>query len=209
MKDEALQEKYLSGEDIYPGKIIRVQKWTVALPNGQTAMREIVLHNGAAAIVPVDDQGRVTLVRQYRTPLDQCTWEIPAGKLDSPSEDPFHAAQRELEEETGLQAETWKHLTTVYTTPGFCNEKIAIYLATGLSQHPAHPDADEFLGLNKLPLEDAVALCMEGKIQDGKTLIGLLMAHMALSAGDMPGLRAAAPIQRFTAPASSREGSSD
>jgi len=205
MNDEALRETFLSSQEIYPGKIIRVEKWQVRLPNGETALREIVRHNGAAAIVPVDELGRVTLVRQHRAAIDQCTWEIPAGKLDSPSEDPFDAARRELEEETGLQAAHWQKLTAIYTTPGFCNEKIAIYLATGLSQHPSHPDADEFLGLRKMPLQEAVAQCMAGEFQDGKTVIGLLMAQQALAAADTPFLGASAQIQRFTHPASSRE----
>lgn len=205
--DSQLRETFLSSEEIYPGKIIRVEKWQVELPNGDTAMREIVKHNGASAIVPVDDAGMVTLVRQHRAAIGQCTWEIPAGKLDSPLEDPFSAAKRELEEETGLQAEHWQKLTSVYTTPGFCNEKIAIYLATGLSQHPAHPDTDEFLRLKKIPLDDAIAQCMSGEIRDGKTLVGLLMAKQILSLRDMPlmgvGVGAAAP--RFSAPRVSRE----
>ena len=205
MKDEELREKFLSSEDIYPGRIIHVQRWQVELPNGQTAMREVVRHNGASAIVPVDDLGRVTLVRQHRVAIDECTWEIPAGKLDGPGEDPFDAAKRELEEETGLQAAHWQKLTCLYTTPGFCNEKISIYLATGLSQHPAHPDADEFLRLKKIPLEDAVAQCMAGEIRDGKTLVGLLMAQRALQAQDFPMASLSAPIQRFTGCASSRE----
>lgn len=206
MRDEEMRETFLSSEEIYPGKIIRVEKWQVSLPNGQTAMREIVRHNGASAIVPVDDAGRVTLVRQYRTPLDQCTWEIPAGKLDTPAEDPFDAAKRELEEETGLQAEHWQLLTAMYTTPGFCNERIFIYLATGLSQHPSHPDDDEFLGLNRLPLSEAVAMCMDGRIQDGKTLVGLLMAQRAVCAQDAPFFGASVTtIQRHTAVSSSRE----
>lgn len=205
MMDEELREKFLSSEDIYNGKIIRVQKWQVTLPNGETALREVVRHNGASAIVPVDDRGMVTLVRQHRVAIDRCTWEIPAGKLDTPSEDPFSAAKRELEEETGLQAEHWQKLTCMFTTPGFCNEQISIYLATGLSQHPSHPDADEFLGLTKMPLEEAVALCMAGEIRDSKTLVGLLMAQRALQAQDFPALEAAASIQRFTGAASSRE----
>ena len=203
MTDESLKETFLSSELIYPGKIIRVEKWQVKLPNGRTAEREIVRHNGAAAIVPVDEEGRVTLVRQHRVAVDKFTWEIPAGKLDSPQEDPFLAAQRELEEETGLQAAHWRLLTRIDTTPGFCNERIAIYLATGLSQHPAHPDADEFLGRTRMPLSQAVSLCMSGEFQDGKTVVGLLMAWQALRAADAPSLDVQATIQRKTARPSS------
>lgn len=205
MMDDALREKFLSSEEIYPGKIIHVQRWQVELPNGKTAPREIVRHNGAAAVVAVDGAGQVTLVRQYRTPIGQCTWEIPAGKLDTPQEDPFSAAQRELEEETGLQARHWQKLTAMYTTPGFCNEQISIYLATGLSQHPAHPDPDEFLQLTRLPLEEAVALCASGEIRDSKTIVGLMLAQRFLQAQDTPSLGAAATIQRFCGAASSRE----
>ena len=199
MMDESLKETFLSSQEIYPGKIIRVEKWQVRLPSGKTAEREIVRHNGAAAVVPVDEDGCVTLVRQHRVAVDKFTWEIPAGKLDSPQEDPFHAAQRELEEETGLQAASWRLLTRIDTTPGFCNERIAIYLATGLSQHPAHPDADEFLGLTKMPLRQAVAHCMNGDFQDGKTVVGLLMAERALRAADQPSSPVCSAIQRMTA----------
>ena len=203
--DSQLRETFLSGEEIYPGKIIRVEKWQVALPNGDTAMREIVKHNGASAIVPVDGAGMVTMVRQHRVAIDKCTWEIPAGKLDSPTEDPFDAAKRELEEETGLQAEHWQKLTSMYTTPGFTNERITIYLATGLSQHPSHPDADEFLRIKKIPLDDAITQCMSGEIQDGKTLVGLLMAKQVLSLRDMPLMGAGASVPRYSAVCAPRE----
>lgn len=203
MTDDSLRETFLSSQEIYPGKIIRVEKWQVRLPNGETALREIVRHNGAAAIVPVDAAGNVTLVRQHRIAVDRFTWEIPAGKLDSPGEDPFHAAQRELEEETGLQAASWRLLSTIDTTPGFCNEKIAIYLATDLSQHPSHPDTDEFLGVARMPLSEAVARCMAGEFHDSKTVIGLLMAHRVLGAADVPFASARTTIQRGTAAPSS------
>lgn len=205
--DDDLRETFLSSEEIYPGKIIRVEKWQVSLPNGATAPREIVRHNGAAAIVPVDQDGCVTLVRQHRIAVGRFTWEIPAGKLDSPTEDPFHAARRELEEETGLQAENWQLLNQIDTTPGFCTERIAIYLATGLSQHPSHPDADEFLRLTKMPLDEAVRLCMAGEFHDSKTIIGLMMAQKALAARDQRALgAAAASIQRITSQPSSQSG---
>ena len=204
--DDDLRERFLSSEEIYAGKIIRVEKWQVSLPNGAAALREIVRHNGAAAIVPVDAEGNVTLVRQHRVAIDRFTWEIPAGKLDSPGEDPFRAAQRELEEETGLQAENWQLLNRIDTTPGFCTERIAVYLATGLSQHPAHPDADEFLRLTRMPLSEAVGLCMAGQIHDAKTVIGLLMAQRAMEARDRGALGAAATIQRMSVQPSSHSG---
>lgn len=206
MREDELRERFLSKEEVYNGHIIRVEKWQVALPNGGTAPREVVKHNGAAAIVPLDAEGYVTLVRQHRVAIDRLTWEIPAGKLDGPDEDPFCAAKRELEEETGLQAEHWQLLTDVFTTPGFCNEKIAIYLATGLSQHPSHPDADEFLGVTRIPLEEALALCMAGEIHDSKTLIGLLMADRALHSRDLPTAHVISSIQRGSNVSSSRCG---
>ena len=105
------------------------------------------------------------------------TLEIPAGKLDSVSEDPLDCATRELREETGLSAERMTRLTTLLTTPGFCTEKIAVYLAQGLSQGDTHPDEDEFLGLVRLPLEEAFEMVMRGEICDGKTICGLMMAR--------------------------------
>lgn len=203
MIDDALKETFLSSQEIYNGAIIKVEKWQVSLPDGRTAVREIVKHNGAAAIVPVDAQGYVTMVRQHRVAMDKFTWEIPAGKLDSPTEDPFSAAKRELEEETGLQAEHWQLLNRIDTTPGFCTERIALYLATGLSQHPSHPDTDEFLQLTKIPLDEAVNLCMAGEINDSKTLIGLLMAQRVLQRQAASSIGAAASIQRMSSAASS------
>lgn len=196
MGDEQLKEVFLSSEDIYTGAIIKVEKWTVALPNGRHAPREIVRHNGAAAVVAVDERGYVTLVRQHRVAIGELTWEIPAGKLDYAGEDPFACARRELEEETGLRAAHWKKLNHVVTTPGFCTERIGIYLATGLTQSEAHPDRDEFLNVTAMPLKEAVAHVMAGEITDLKTCVGLLMAEKALGepdryAGDAAGARPA------------------
>lgn len=183
---DSLREIYQDGETIYDGKIIRVEKWRVSLPDGREAAREVVIHKGAAAIVPVDAQGMVTLVRQHRVALDTFTWEIPAGKLDSVSEDPLDCAKRELEEETGLRAANWRRLSHVITTPGFCTEQISIYLATELSQHEAHADQDEFLRLQKMPLDEAVNRVMAGEFRDAKTCLGLLMAARVLA--DQPRL---------------------
>lgn len=180
--DQELRETYLEGETLYEGAILTLQKWKVSLPDGREANREIVLHKGAAAIVPVDAHGEVTLVRQHRVALDQFLWEIPAGKLDFTGEDPLSCARRELEEETGLRAKNWQLLNKVITTPGFCTEQISIYLATGLSQHEVHRDQDEFLQLCKMPLHEAVAKVMSGELTDAKTCLGLLLAQQSLAA---------------------------
>ena len=205
MYDDALREKFLSGEEKFHGAIINVEHWQVELPNGRHALREVVRHNGAAAIVPVDDEGYVTLVRQHRVVAGRFTWEIPAGKLDSPDEDPFHCAKRELEEETGLNAENWRLLSRIDTTPGFCTEKIALYLATGLSQHNTHPDADEFLHITKIPLAEAVALCLKGELRDSKTVIGILMAGQILGVAAAPYVQDVSSIQRLSAACLSRQ----
>lgn len=176
-----LREIPVSREPIYEGRILHVERWQVTCPNGNLATREIVVHKGAAAVVPVFEDGTTLLVRQHRVAVDRVTLEIPAGKLDSADEDPRDCAVRELREETGLTAETMTPLTSLLTTPGFCTEKIGIYLARGLSQGDTHPDEDEFLGLVRLPLEEAVAMVMRGEIRDSKTICGLLMARETLA----------------------------
>lgn len=176
MDDKALREEVLNRETVYPGVIIRLEHWQVRLPNGETALREVACHPGASAVVAVDEQKQVILVRQHRVAVDRVTMEIPAGKLDSPTEDPFLCAQRELSEETGLTAEHWQKLTCLETTPGFCNERIHLYLATGLRQGNSHPDQDEFVDVVRMPLTQALEKVMSGVFRDGKTALGLLMA---------------------------------
>lgn len=178
--EQGLRETPVSRERIFDGKVIDVEKWTVRLPDGALAPREIVLHRGAAAVVAVDDAGFVTLVRQHRVAVGEVTLEIPAGKLDAPGEDPLVCAKRELEEETGLRAQRWQPLTVLLTTPGFSSERIALYLATGLSAAKAHPDEDEFLDVVRMPLDEAIGRVMRGELRDGKSAVGLLMAGRLL-----------------------------
>ena len=179
--EQGLRETPVSRERIFDGKVIDVEKWTVRLPDGALAPREIVLHRGAAAVVAVDDAGFVTLVRQHRVAVGEVTLEIHAGKLDAPGEDPLVCAKRELEEETGLRAQRWQPLTVLLTTPGFSSERIALYLATGLSAAKAHPDEDEFLDVVRMPLGEAIYRVMRGELCDGKSAVGLLMAGRLLS----------------------------
>lgn len=182
MDFQELREIPVSSEPIYNGRILDVQRWQVTCPNGNLAAREIVVHKGAAAVVPVYEDGTTLLVRQHRVAVDRVTLEIPAGKLDSANEDPLDCAVRELEEETGLKAERMTLLTSLLTTPGFCTEKIGIYLAQGLSQGNTHPDEDEFLGLVRIPLDEAIAMVMRGEIRDSKTICGLMMAREVITA---------------------------
>ncbi len=179
-QDQSLREIPQSEEIVFQGILIDVSHMQVKLPNGETAAREIVYHKGAAAVVPVDEEENVYMVRQHRVAVDLMTLEIPAGKLDFVGEDPHDCAVRELEEETGLRAAHMELMTHVVTTPGFCTEKIGLYLATGLSQHEDHPDADEFLHVVKLPLREAVDRVMSGEFRDAKTALGLLMAWQKL-----------------------------
>lgn len=178
--DEQLIERVVREESIYEGKIVHLHRMDVTLPSGKPAVREIVRHIGACAVVAVDGENNVLLVRQFRAPLGRVTCEIPAGKLDSRGEDRLKTAQRELSEETGYEAARWVKLCDMVTTPGFCDEMISIYLATGLTRGEAHPDDDEFLGLIRMPLDEAIARAQAGEFQDSKTLCGLLLAKSKL-----------------------------
>ncbi len=180
MENERLYEKVLSKKEVFRGPLIAVEHWQAEIWGGRTALREIVRHVGAAAVVPVDADGNVTLVAQFRVAMGRVLLEIPAGKKDHPDEDPLQCAQRELSEETGLTADHWRPLTTIDTSPGFLTERIGLYLATGLSKGDTHPDDDEFLDLVRMPLSEAVAKVMSGEITDAKTIAGLLMANIAL-----------------------------
>lgn len=168
-----LIERGLTQESVFRGKMLKIRVDTVALPNGEIAQREIVEHPGAVAMIPVTDDGKVVLVRQFRYPINRVTLELPAGKLEW-GEEPEATAARELAEETGLQAGHLERLTEVVVTPGYSNEKIVIYKATGLTKIEALCEADEFIDIVEMPLAEAIAMVKRGEILDAKTVVGLL-----------------------------------
>lgn len=174
--DHDLIEKPVSSERIYDGAMINVRRDTVTLPNGRKASREVVEHPGAVAIVPVTADGRVVMVRQFRHPVGQVLLEIPAGKLD-PGEQPDDCARRELEEETGFAAKNLKRLAAIYTGPGFSNEIIHLYLASGLTAAARHPDEDEFLAVESYDRDQLKKMLAAGALRDAKTLVGLLLTE--------------------------------
>lgn len=170
-----LKETTLSSKLVYDGGLLKVYYDTVELVNGGTSWREIIRHPGAVVMVPVDDEGSVYLVRQFRYPYGRVLLEVPAGKLEW-GEDPFDAAQRELEEEIGARAEQWTPMGEMLPTPGFCDELQHVYLARGLTFGESHPDEDEFLEPVKLPMEEAVAMAVDGRLEDSKTVAAILRA---------------------------------
>ena len=176
LENADIMETTVETRRVFDGIILHIDHVTNRLPNGRTAAREVARHIGASAVVPVDDDGNVWLVRQFRAPIDRVLLEIPAGKLDAKDEDRLLAARRELAEETGLTAERWTHLTDIVTTPGFSDEKISLYLARGLRAGESHPDDDEFLNVVRVPLKDLVAAIMRGEIADAKTVCAVMMA---------------------------------
>lgn len=173
-----LLERGLTQESVFRGKMLKIRVDTVALPNGEIATREIVEHPGAVAILPVTEKGEVVLVRQFRYPVNRVTLELPAGKLEW-GEEPEATARRELAEETGLKAERLERLTELMPTPGYSNETIILYKATGLTETDAKPDADELVETLTVPLADALAMVRRGAIQDSKTIVGLLWLQQA------------------------------
>lgn len=170
------EEKQISREEIFDGAVLHVVKDKILLPDGNTSFREFCLHKGAVAVVPVTDENEVILVRQFRYAHHREFLEIPAGKFDFIGEDPLEAAKRELEEETGARAERYTDLGILDTTPALIDEKIHMFLAEGLSFGESHPDEDEFLSVERIPLSELVDMVMAGKIRDGKTQIAILKA---------------------------------
>lgn len=175
-------EKTIEEKHIYKGNIIDIYKMTVTLPDGRTATRDIVRHPGAAVVIPYSD-GSLYLVKQFRKPIDKCTLELPAGKLDN-NEDPFECAVRELKEETGLESDNIRHLISVHSTPGFSDEILHVYLATDLREGDSCCDPDEFISTLKLPVGELIKMVLNGEITDSKTIIGIMFADK-ISKGEL------------------------
>jgi len=170
-----LKEETISSSEIFTGKIIKLRVDDVLLPDSRVSTREIVEHAGAVAIIALDEEENIIMVRQYRKPVEQVLLEIPAGTLEA-DEDPLACAQRELREETGLTADHWQKILSYYSAPGFCNEKLHIYLARGLHEGQDDTDEDEFVETLRLPLRDAYQMIFTGEVEDGKSIIGLQFA---------------------------------
>jgi ADP-ribose pyrophosphatase len=195
MGEDAAPHEYrlLASEQVYQGRVISLRLDTVAMPGGGESVREVVTHPGAVAVVALDDEGRVVLLRQYRHPVGEYLWELPAGLRDEDGEPPLETAKRELAEEVLLAAERWSLLTTTYSSPGFCDELVFVYLAEGLSaaDRPVgftveHEELD--MTVERMPLAEAVQRVFDGDIRNGTAVIGLLAAAQARTVG--PRLRA-------------------
>jgi ADP-ribose pyrophosphatase len=166
--------RVLATRRVYEGKVLSLDVDEVEEPGGVRATREVVRHRGSAAVLPVHDDGRLVLVRQYRYAVDTAVWELPAGRLD-PGESAEQAARRELEEEVGLRAGRLEALTVFYTTPGFCDETMHLFRATGLTSVTARPEADERIETALFTLTEAGERIRRGEIREGKTLVAVLL----------------------------------
>ncbi len=173
-------ERPLRRVSTYQGVVVDLTEDIVQLTNGATTVREVVHHPGGVCVAAVDSGGNVAMVRQYRYPFSKHLLELPAGKLEK-DEDPFDAVKRELSEETGLEADSWTDLGFLYVSPGISTEKIYIYLATGLRQGSAHPDPNEFLDVERIPLSELVKMVLDGTLHDAKTVAGVLKTAAVLA----------------------------
>lgn len=163
----------VESELTYKGRILDVKVDTIALPNGKTAKREVVLHNGGSAIIPVDKEGNIYFVRQYRHPTNRMILEIPAGMVEK-GEDPIACAARELEEEIGQKSDDISLLTSIYSSVGYTTEIIHIYKAENLYEGEQNLDEDEFINIEKYHIDEAVEMIASGKIMDAKTIVAVL-----------------------------------
>jgi ADP-ribose pyrophosphatase len=168
-------EKTIETKEIFKGRIIKVRVDTVSLPDGGQSTREVVEHAGAVGIVAVDNENNIIMVRQYRKPVEGVLLEIPAGTMEK-GEEPLLCAQRELKEETGFTALHWEKILAYYSAPGFSDEYLHLYLASGLTGGEIELDGDEFVETVCLPLPEAFQMIFKGHIADGKSIIGIQYA---------------------------------
>ncbi|TYP77840.1 NUDIX hydrolase [Paenibacillus methanolicus] len=180
---EEFREPTVSTQPIFEGKVISLQVDTVSLPDGKTATREIVRHPGAAAVLALIDD-KMLVVEQYRKPMEKFQVEIPAGKLDA-GEDPMVAAARELEEETGYRAGKLRPLSAFYTSPGFADEKLYVYIAEELTLGESRPDEDEYLNVSAITFEEAQRYIQEERISDAKTVLAVYAWHIYRLTGEI------------------------
>lgn len=173
----------VDSREVFDGHVVRLRVDTVSMPGGGTADREICGHDDAVAVVALDDEGRVALIRQYRHAVAERLWELPAGLCDVEGEEPLRAARRELVEEAGLEAEHWRPLIEIVPSPGFSTERVHVYLATGLREVPRpeaeHEEAD--MEHSWLPLAEAAEMILEGRMVNGIAVSGVLAAREALA----------------------------
>lgn len=169
------EEKTLSSEYVFRGKVIDVKRDDILVSNGHKSIREVVEHSGGVVILAIKD-GKILTVNQFRYPIKTTSIELPAGKLEI-GENPDFASKRELEEETGYIAKKWKSLGYIYTSVGFCNEKLYLYLATDLEYKQVNPDEDEIIEPKEYPIKEVFEMIDNGKINDAKTLCALLRAR--------------------------------
>ncbi len=177
------EEKQLNFDYKFKGRIINLRQDTALLPDGNTATREVVEHPGGVCVAALTDQDELLFVKQWRYPYGETTLEIPAGKRDKSGEDPLECGKRELKEETGATAENYIDLCPLYPSPGYVNEIIWCYLATGLTFGEQNTDEDEFLDVLRIPLEKAVEMVLAGEIKDAKTQIAVLKVKVLKDAG--------------------------
>ena len=162
--------------DLHKGRVFRLSKERVRLPNGETVDLEIIHHPGAAAIVPLLPDHRVVMIRQYRHAIGQFLWEVPAGTI-KPGESPIKCAKRELPEEVGYRAHVFQKIGKIYPVPGYSDEHIHIFLATGLTPGRQNLDTDEILDVKPIALEEALGMITRGEIRDAKTIIALFFTR--------------------------------